>query len=238
MNQRDLELLSAYLDGQLKPSESAHLETRLNSDPQLASVLTDLRATRNLLRKLPARKAPRNFTLTRKMVGQNPPLPRAYPWFRFASALATLLLFFSFGVNTVGRQMASQAPGFGMGGGGGVGEESTELFSAQEAPAAEPAAATEAPVETEAPILEMAPMPTQMPTDAADAARIVETPVAKDAGDAANAVEQPDQFQVQQEAQSPAPLVPSTWQIALAIIAIGGALFMLLVRQLSARRWK
>lgn len=238
MNQRDLELLSAYLDGQLKPSESAHLETRLNSDPQLASVLTDLRATRNLLRKLPARKAPRNFTLTRKMVGQNPPLPRAYPWFRFASALATLLLFFSFGVNTVGRQMASQAPGFGMGGGGGAGEESTELFSAQEAPAAAPAAATEAPVETEAPILEMAPMPTQMPTDAADAARIVETPVAKDAGDAANAVEQPDQFQVQQEAQSPAPLVPSTWQIALAIIAIGGALFMLLVRQLSARRWK
>jgi hypothetical protein len=235
MNQRDLELLSAYLDGQLKPSESAHLESRLNSDPQLASVLTDLRATRNLLRKLPARKAPRNFTLTRKMVGQNPPLPRAYPWLRFASALATLLLFFSFGVNTVGRQMASQAPGFGMGGGGGASDESTELFSAQEAPAA---AATEAPVETEAPILEMAPMPTQMSTEAADAARIVETPVAKDAGETENAVEQPDQFQVQSEAQSPAPLVPSTWQIALAAIAIGGVLFMVLVRQLSARRWK
>jgi len=227
MNQRDLELLSAYLDGQLKPSESARLETRLNSDPQLASVLTDLRATRNLLRKLPARKAPRNFTLTRKMVGQNPPLPRAYPWFRFASALATLLLFFSFGVNTVGRQMASQAPGFGMGGGGGA-EESTELFSAQEAPAA---AATEAPAETEAPILEMAPMPTQMSTEAADAARIVDTPVAKNAGETENAVTA-DQF------QSPAPLVPSTWQIALAVIAIGGALFMMLVRQLSARRWK
>jgi len=239
MNQRDLELLSAYLDGQLKPSESARLEARLNSDPQLASVLTDLRATRNLLRKLPARKAPRNFTLTRKMVGQNPPLSRAYPWFRFASALATLLLFFSFGVNTVGRQMASQAPGFGMGGGGGASEESTELFSAQEAPAAAPAAAaTEAPAETEAPLLEMVPMPTQMPTEAADAARIVDTPVAKNAGETENAVEQPDQFQAQQEAQSPAPLVPSTWQIALAIIAIGGALFMGLVRLLSARRWK
>ena len=59
MNQRDLELLSAYLDGQLNPSESTRLESRLNSDPQLASVLTDLRATRNLLRKLPARRAPR-----------------------------------------------------------------------------------------------------------------------------------------------------------------------------------
>jgi len=228
MNQRDLELLSAYLDGQLKPSESARLETRLQTDSQLASVLTDLRATRNLLRKLPARKAPRNFTLTRKMVGQNPPLPRAYPWFRFASALATLLLFFSFGVNTVGRQMASQASGFGMGGGGGAGEESTELFSAQEAPAA---AATEAPAETEAPILEMAPMPTQMSTEAADAARIVDTPAAKNTGEAENAV-------TEDQVQSPAPLVPSTWQIALAVIAIGGVLFMMLVRQLSARRWK
>ena len=223
MNQRDLELLSAYLDGQLKPSESAHLESRLNSDPQLASVLTDLRATRNLLRKLPARKAPRNFTLTRKMVGQNPPLPRAYPWFRFASALATLLLFFSFGVNTVGRQMASKAPVFGMGGGGGA-EESTELFSAQEAPAA-PAAATEAP------ILETGPMPTQMSTEAADAARIVDTPVAKNAGETENAV-------TADQVQSSAPLVSSTWQIALAVIAIGGMLFMVLVRQISARRWK
>ena len=233
MNQRDLELLSAYLDGELKPSDSTRLEARLATDPQLASVLRDLRATRSLLRKLPARKAPRNFTLTRKMVGQNPPLPRTYPIFRFATALATLLFVFSFGVNTVGRQMASQTQGFGMGGGGGnAGEESTELFSVQEAPAAAPAAATAAP------ILEMAPMPTQMSTEAADAARIVDTPVAKNTGETENAVEQPDQFQVPQEAQSPAPLVPSTWQIALAIIAIGGALFMLLVRQLSARRWK
>jgi hypothetical protein len=84
----------------------------------------------------------------------------------------------------------------------------------------------------------MVPLPTQMSTEAADAARIVETPVAKDAGETENAVEQPDQFQVQQEAQSPVPLVPSTWQIALAAIAIGGVLFMVLVRQLSARRWK
>src|SRR5512141_601281 len=124
MNQRDLELLSAYVDGQLKPSDSAHLETRLKTDPQLASVLTDLRVTRNLLRKLPARKAPRNFTLTRKMVGQNPPLPRAYPVFRFATALATLLFIFSFGVNSVSR-LASQ-PVYGMGGGGGSSEESAQ----------------------------------------------------------------------------------------------------------------
>src|SRR5574342_715976 len=101
MNQRDLELLSSYLDGQLKPSDSARLENRLKTDLQLASVLNDLRATRTLLRKLPQRRAPRNFTLTRKMVGQNPPLPKAYPAFRFATTLAALLLFLTFGLNFV-----------------------------------------------------------------------------------------------------------------------------------------
>src|SRR5512139_2880757 len=78
MNNRDIELLSAYLDGELKPSHSIKLEARLKTDPELASVLNDLRVTRTLLRKLPSRKAPRNFTLTRKMVGLNPPLPRTY----------------------------------------------------------------------------------------------------------------------------------------------------------------
>src|SRR5215510_2569319 len=117
MNQRDLELLSSYLDGQLSPSDAARLESRLKTDTQLTSVLNDLRATRTLLRKLPARRAPRNFTLTRKMVGQNPSLPKAYPFFRFASALATLLFVFSFGLNSVSRMTA---PVFGMGGGCGA----------------------------------------------------------------------------------------------------------------------
>ena len=229
MNQRDLELLSAYLDGQLKPSDSARLETRLKTDPQLASVLTDLRATRSLLRKLPARKAPRNFTLTRKMVGQNPPLPRAYPIFRFATALATLLFFFSFGLNTVGRQMASQTSGFGMGGGGGGAEESAQSLAADA-----PMVATEAPAATEAPLEGLAPASTLVPPDVADAARTAETPVLK-TGDAANADEL---NQAQNEVQSPVPWISSAWQIGLAVIAVGSALFMLLIYQISARRWK
>jgi len=229
MNQRDLELLSAYLDGQLKPSDSARLETRLKTDPQLASVLTDLRATRSLLRKLPARKAPRNFTLTRKMVGQNPPLPRVYPIFRFATALATLLFFFSFGLNTVGRQMASQTSGFGMGGGGGGAEESAQSLAADA-----PMVATEAPAATEAPLEGLAPASTLVPPDVADAARTAETPVLK-TGDAANADEL---NQAQNEVQSPVPWISSAWQIGLAVIAVGSALFMLLIHQISARRWK
>src|SRR5689334_3508611 len=120
MNQRDLELLSSYLDGQLKAAESTRLETRLKSDSELASALNDLRAARTLLRKLPQRRAPRNFTLTRKMVGQNPPLPRAYPFFRFATALATLLFIFSVGLNSARTLRVGY--GYGMGGGGGAPE--------------------------------------------------------------------------------------------------------------------
>src|SRR5512141_1808469 len=120
MNQRDLELLSSYLDGQLKPSDSARLEARLSTDPGLRAVLDDLRSARGLLRRLPLRKAPRNFTLTPKMVGKNPPLPRAYPAFRFVTALASLLLFISFGLNFLRPQLATVQSPFGMGGGGGA----------------------------------------------------------------------------------------------------------------------
>jgi anti-sigma factor RsiW len=231
MNRRDIELLSAYLDGELKPSDSARLESRLKTDPELASVLSDLRATRTLLRKLPSRKAPRNFTLTRKMVGQNPPLPRTYPIFRFATAVATLLFFFSFGVNFMGTQLASQVPAFGMGGGGGAAD--TELYSAQEAPAAA------APAEE--PSVALVPQGTEVPSSE-DPARIMETPTAKD-GATENSVS-PDQPQVQEDAlpssevQSRPLLVSSAWQIGLLVVAALSALLMGLLRQVSARRWK
>jgi anti-sigma factor RsiW len=55
-NFREIEHLSAYLDGQLNTSELARLESRLNSDPELVSVLDDLRATRGILVNFPNAK--------------------------------------------------------------------------------------------------------------------------------------------------------------------------------------
>src|SRR5512134_1018580 len=172
MNRRDIELLSSYLDGQLKSSDSTRLERRLSSDPDLRAVLDDLRSARGLLRQLPMRKAPRNFTLTPKMVGKNPPLPRTYPAFKFVTVLTTLLLFFTFGINFMAVQMASPMQG-GFGGGG-----APEVLSAAEAPATEaPAAPAEepsaqlAPMPTPTPALESAPALTVMPPSAADSAR-------------------------------------------------------------------
>jgi hypothetical protein len=235
MNQRDLELLSSYLDGQLKPSDSARLEARLSSDPALREVLGDLRAARGLLRQLPMRKAPRNFTLTPKMVGKNPPLPRSYPAFKFVTALASIMLFFTLGLNFIGPQMAaSQSTAFGMGGSGGG---APEVFS-EAAPAAVPEeAATEAPAaeaQAEEPAIQMVPLPTETisPAAAEDSARDLETPTEKQGVMSEADVQEPPQ------AQNPLPTFPPVWQVVFGAIALLGALGMLLMRQTAASRWR
>jgi len=134
-----------------------------------------------------------------------------------------------------------------MGGGGG---SDTELFSVQEAPAATeapleaPMAAVPAETETAMdasegePSVALVPAATQTPPTE-DATRIMETPVLKN-GETENSVAQ-GQPQVPDEAPSPQlipPLISSVWQIVLAVVAVLRALFMTLMRQLSARRWK
>jgi hypothetical protein len=234
MKQRDLELLSSYLDGQLSSAEATRLEARLRTEPDLRSVLQDLRGARTVLRQLPMRKAPRNFRLTPQMVGKNPPLPRAYPVFRFASTLATLLLFFTLGLNVIGPQLASQPSVFGMGGGG------PDTFAAEaasqaatEAPLAE-MPATEAPVEE--PSVAMAPMPTAS-VSAEEAARAAETgttqsDAAENAGDTALV---PPETPAD---ETVAPPVSPVWQWILAGVALASALIMALMRQLAFNRWR
>jgi anti-sigma factor RsiW len=228
MNRRDIELLSSYLDGQLKPSDSARLEARIASDPGLRAVLNDLRSARGLLRQLPMRRAPRNFTLTPKMVGKNPPLPRSYTAFRFVTALASLMLFFTLGINFLAPQLASQSPAFGSGGG------APEVFSA-EAPEAADQFATEAPAEeapAEEPSILLVPPSTET-LPAADSAREIETPSEKE-GFEGNAPAQ-DVAPVPNPAPQP---VPPVWQIVLAGIVLLGVLVMVAMRQVAASRWR
>jgi len=120
---RDMENLSAYLDGQLSPVEKTRLEQRVQSDPALASALVELRQTHRLLALAPHRRAPRNFTLTPKMAGIRPPVPRLVPALSWASAVAMLLFIFTIGANLVGQfsfaassPMMANAPS-GLGGG-------------------------------------------------------------------------------------------------------------------------
>jgi hypothetical protein len=141
---RDMEALSAYLDGQISPSERTRLEKRLQSDAFLAAALQELRQTRTLLRRTPKRRTPRNFTLTPRMAGIRPPVPRLVPVFSWASAVAMVLFIFTLGITMVGRlsfgavaPMLAAAPIGGRGGG-------------------PPAAATQAPAMA-APVLEAPP---------------------------------------------------------------------------------
>jgi hypothetical protein len=242
MKQRDLELLSSYIDGQLTPSDATRLEARLLVEPDLRAVLRELRSARSMLRQLPMRKAPRNFRLTPKMVGKNPPLPRVYPAFRFTSALATILLFLSFGFNFLRPQLATAQPQFGMGGGG-----APDTFSAESAPAAEAPAATEAPLESAATVVEepsvaMAPMPTQTISAQEDTARAMETETAKnganESGLAATQTVPEEALSAQEPASQNVPVVSSVWQWLLAGVALLSAFIMAMMRQLSINRWR
>jgi hypothetical protein len=250
MKFRDIELISSYLDGQLSPSESARLESRLSSDSNLRAAMHDLREARGLLRQLPARKAPRNFTLTRQMVGLKPPLPRAYPTFRFATALATLLLVVTFAVNALGSSLSktAAAPAYGLGGGGGGpcqgcggGAPETYAAPATEAPAME--APTEAPAATQmpalAPSLEL--QLTATPS-AADSARQSETPTPQQTPTEAaplNTLPQvPPQAQGVQRSAPGSALIPVTWQIGLAVIGVACGLIAFLMQTAAKQKWK
>src|SRR3954454_12878269 len=54
--------LAAYVDGELTPAERVEIETYLQTNPSHRSLLQDLVAHRDLLRKLPREKAPGDCT--------------------------------------------------------------------------------------------------------------------------------------------------------------------------------
>ena len=96
ISNRDLEALSAYLDGELSGKELKNLEANLRSDEELRKALEALQKTRAELRSLPSLSAPRNYYLTPAMVGEKRKPPQLFPVLRFASVLATLLLVLLF----------------------------------------------------------------------------------------------------------------------------------------------
>lgn len=81
LSERDLELLSAYLDGELSETDRAALEQRLAAESDLRRTLDELRATVRLLHALPPLKAPRDFTLDPAVYGR-----RAAWWQRLGFA--------------------------------------------------------------------------------------------------------------------------------------------------------
>jgi anti-sigma factor RsiW len=95
ISDRDLELLSTYLDGRLNQTDQARLETRLQKDANLREVYEQLHRTRLVLRSLPKMRAPRNYTLSPRMVPARTFMPQSYPVLRLVTALASFLLIFA-----------------------------------------------------------------------------------------------------------------------------------------------
>lgn len=104
---RDLEGLSAYVDGRLPPVEAAALQRRLERDSQLRGALEDLRRTVSLLHSLPKVPVPRSFALTPDMIGR--PAVRWYPVLQLGTALAGLAFVVVVGFDALAQNQRSLA---------------------------------------------------------------------------------------------------------------------------------
>jgi hypothetical protein len=87
---KDLELLSSYLDHQLSPSDKKHVESRLAVDVDFQNTLAGLRRTKYILRTLPQRSVPRNFTIPLQEKKSRFDPFQYFRVFRFSSAAAVL----------------------------------------------------------------------------------------------------------------------------------------------------
>ena len=90
-------LLSSYLDGELAPSQKARVEKMLQTRPELARAYRSLTDTRAVLRSMPRRRAPRNFTLTQAMLPRPIKIPTIVPVLRLSSAVVAILAVVLFG---------------------------------------------------------------------------------------------------------------------------------------------
>ncbi len=106
LSTQDIQTLSAYLDGKLAPREKAHFESRLVQQASLQEELEAIKQTRLMLQKTPKRRAPHNFTLSPAMAPHRPAQP-LFPVFRFATALAGVLLIATFAAQFL---LGSEAP--------------------------------------------------------------------------------------------------------------------------------
>lgn len=100
LSERDLEQLSAYLDGELSDRERAQLEARLEEEGRLRGALEELQGAVGFIRRLPQVRPPRNYTLTPQVVGQRETTWR-FPMLQFATAVAALLLVMVVGLDAV-----------------------------------------------------------------------------------------------------------------------------------------
>jgi hypothetical protein len=108
LNPKQWQLLSAYLDDQLNPNEKRLVEELLQLNAGAREALDGLQRTRIILRALPKRKSPRNFTVSPQSA-KKPVIPTFNTLLRFSSAMAALLLVAVLALDFIGLSAPSAA---------------------------------------------------------------------------------------------------------------------------------
>jgi hypothetical protein len=97
-SQRDLELISSFLDGTVTPKERRDFLSRLRQEPELRRAVAEIRMVREGLRGLPPIGVPRDFRLTKDLLAplrpSQPQRSKYYTWGSAVAAMALALLFF------------------------------------------------------------------------------------------------------------------------------------------------
>ncbi len=88
------EMLTAYVDGALSPRHQSAFEQQLSQDPSLQAEVEQMQQHKLMMRQLPRRRVPRNFTLDPALYSppQRQPLLQLYPAMRVATVLTAVFL--------------------------------------------------------------------------------------------------------------------------------------------------
>lgn len=98
---KELEQLSAYLDGQLNETEQKQIESRLAAEPELQEMYAGLRNTKLLFGRVHRVHAPHSFALTPEMVKVRKQKLPSFATIRWATSLAAILLVVMFGAEFI-----------------------------------------------------------------------------------------------------------------------------------------
>ena len=96
---KDLELINTYLDHEMNDQDLLDFAERLSQEENLKEDLADIMQVRSQLRKLPMKKPPQNYILTRSMaqeVRKPNLLERFFPIFRTAAVFACIAFVLTF----------------------------------------------------------------------------------------------------------------------------------------------
>lgn len=113
--EKQQELLAAYIDDALSPPERRQVEAQLAQNEGLAAQVRQQRLLKQQLSQMPRRRVPHSFALDPAVYGKPTPQPlfRLYPALQTATVLAALMLMLLVGLDTFGgvsQQAASEAP--------------------------------------------------------------------------------------------------------------------------------